>query len=92
MCGWSSAGKSRTWRVRYWPALRWRAAEVIVVMDADLSHPPERLPALVAPLLDGSHDIAVGSRYVAGGSTEGCRCTAGGSRAWAAGLPAPSAT
>lgn len=46
-------------------------AEVIVVMHADLSHPPERLPALVAPLLDGSHDIAVGSRYMAGGSSEG---------------------
>ncbi|MEO6563878.1 MAG: glycosyltransferase family 39 protein, partial [Nitrosospira sp.] len=45
--------------------------EVIVVMDADLSHPPEQLPALVAPVLDGSHDIAVGSRYVPGGSTEG---------------------
>ena len=44
---------------------------VIVVMDADLSHPPERLPALVAPLLDGSHDIAVGRRYAAGGGTEG---------------------
>jgi dolichol-phosphate mannosyltransferase len=28
--------------------------EVIVVMDADLSHPPERLPALVAPVLEGS--------------------------------------
>ncbi|MDQ3185795.1 MAG: glycosyltransferase family 39 protein, partial [Pseudomonadota bacterium] len=45
--------------------------DVIVVMDADLSHPPERLPALVAPVLDGSHDVAVGSRYVSGGSTEG---------------------
>ena len=45
--------------------------DVIVVMDADLSHPPERLPALVAPVLDGSHDVAVGSRYVPGGSTEG---------------------
>jgi len=45
--------------------------EVIVVMDADLSHPPERLPALIAPVLDGSHDVAVGSRYVPGGSTEG---------------------
>ena len=46
-------------------------SDVIVVMDADLSHPPERLPALVAPLLDGSHDVAVGSRHVPGGSTEG---------------------
>ncbi|MDE2387841.1 MAG: glycosyltransferase, partial [Betaproteobacteria bacterium] len=46
-------------------------SEVIVVMDADLSHPPERLRALVEPVLNGSHDIAVGSRYVPGGSTEG---------------------
>jgi dolichol-phosphate mannosyltransferase len=44
---------------------------VIVVMDADLSHPPERLPALVAPVLEGSHDLAIGSRYVSGGGTEG---------------------
>ncbi|MEO8991685.1 MAG: glycosyltransferase, partial [Nitrosospira sp.] len=44
---------------------------VIVVMDADLSHPPERLPALIAPLLAGNCDIAIGSRYVPGGSTEG---------------------
>ncbi|WP_244859526.1 glycosyltransferase family 39 protein [Nitrosospira sp. NRS527] len=44
---------------------------IIVVMDAGLSHPPERLPALIAPILDGSCDIAIGSRYVAGGSTEG---------------------
>jgi dolichol-phosphate mannosyltransferase len=45
--------------------------EVIVVMDADLSHPPERLHALIKPVLDGSHDVSVGSRYVPGGSTEG---------------------
>lgn len=45
--------------------------DVIVVMDADLSHPPERLPALVAPVLDGSHDVVIGSRYVPGGCTEG---------------------
>jgi dolichol-phosphate mannosyltransferase len=46
-------------------------SDVIVVMDADLSHPPERLPALVAPVLDRSHDVAVGSRYVAGASIVG---------------------
>jgi dolichol-phosphate mannosyltransferase len=45
--------------------------KVIVVMDADLSHPPERLPALIAPVLDGSCDITIGSRYVPGGGTEG---------------------
>jgi len=42
--------------------------EVIVVMDADLSHPPESIPALVAPLMDG-YDFSLGSRYVEGGST-----------------------
>lgn len=46
-------------------------SEVIVVMDADLSHPPEQLAALVAPVLNGSHDVAIGSRYVPDGRTEG---------------------
>ena len=42
--------------------------EVIVQMDADLSHPPETLPELLARIDDGA-DVAVGSRYVKGGST-----------------------
>lgn len=46
------------------------SSDVIVVMDADLSHPPEQLPALVAPVLHGKCDVAVGSRYVAGGAVE----------------------
>jgi dolichol-phosphate mannosyltransferase len=37
----------------------------IAQMDADLSHPPDRLPALVSALDDA--DVAVGSRYVDGG-------------------------
>jgi dolichol-phosphate mannosyltransferase len=37
----------------------------VVQMDADLSHPPERVPALVAALDEA--DVAVGSRYVPGG-------------------------
>lgn len=44
--------------------------DVIVVMDADLSHPPEQLSAVVAPVLHGIHDVSIGSRYVAGGRTE----------------------
>ncbi len=36
----------------------------ILVMDADLSHPPDRIGDLVAPLLDGSQDMVIGSRYV----------------------------
>jgi dolichol-phosphate mannosyltransferase len=45
--------------------------DVILVMDADLSHAPEAIPALLAPLAAGSHDMAVGSRHVAGGATVG---------------------
>jgi glycosyltransferase involved in cell wall biosynthesis len=41
-----------------------------VVMDADLQHPPDRLPALLEPLRGGSADFVVGSRYMPGGSTE----------------------
>ena len=46
-------------------------SNVIVVMDADLSHLPEQLPSIVAPVLEGRYDVAIGSRYVAGGSTQG---------------------
>ncbi|MGB9724329.1 MAG: polyprenol monophosphomannose synthase [Chloroflexia bacterium] len=41
--------------------------EILVVMDADLSHPPEAVPRLVAPILAGEADLAVASRYVRGG-------------------------
>jgi dolichol-phosphate mannosyltransferase len=43
-----------------------RGARVLVQMDADLSHDPAMLPALVAGL--SNHDLVVGSRYVPGGS------------------------
>ena len=42
--------------------------EVVVQMDADLSHPPDRLPALLGEVAAGA-DIAIGSRYVTGGRT-----------------------
>ncbi len=43
--------------------------EVVVVMDADLSHPPERIPDLLAALDSGS-EFVIGSRYVPGASTD----------------------
>jgi dolichol-phosphate mannosyltransferase len=43
-------------------------ADVIVEMDADFSHDPADLPRLVAAVADGA-DLAIGSRYVPGGST-----------------------
>ncbi|MBW1933754.1 MAG: polyprenol monophosphomannose synthase [Deltaproteobacteria bacterium] len=45
-----------------------QGADVIGMMDADLSHPPDRLPALLSAL-DRS-DVAIGSRYVEGGSVD----------------------
>jgi len=35
-------------------------------MDADLSHNPDDLPALIAPVAEGRTDLAIGSRYVGG--------------------------
>src|SRR5829696_947687 len=42
-------------------------ARSVVQMDADWSHDPATLPALVAPVADGAADLVIGSRYVAGG-------------------------
>jgi dolichol-phosphate mannosyltransferase len=43
---------------------------ILCVMDADLSHPPELVPALVRAVREGA-DLAVASRYVPGGGVEG---------------------
>ncbi len=43
-------------------------ADVVVEMDADFSHDPADLPRLVAAVEAGA-DVAIGSRYVPGGST-----------------------
>lgn len=40
----------------------------VVVMDADLSHPPERIPDLLDVLREGV--MAIGSRYARGGSLD----------------------
>lgn len=45
-----------------------RGAEILVEIDADFSHDPADLPRLVAAV-DGGADVAIGSRYVAGGGT-----------------------
>ncbi|WP_344696828.1 glycosyltransferase family 2 protein [Sphingomonas rosea] len=45
------------------------SSPVIVVMDADLQHDETRLPPLFAAIAHHGHDLAVGSRYCAGGST-----------------------
>ncbi len=44
------------------------SGDIIVVMDADLSHPPSAIPTMVERLKSGESDFVLGSRYVAGGS------------------------
>lgn len=49
--------------------IRRATGEYVVVMDADLSHPPERIVDLIEPLEHGT-EFVVGSRYVEGASTD----------------------
>lgn len=43
------------------------AAPIVAVMDGDLQHSEDALPRLIDAIADGGADIAVGTRYVAGG-------------------------
>ncbi len=47
------------------------AAPFVAVMDADHQHDPKLLPQMLAALESGEADVAVGSRFVEGGSAEG---------------------
>src|SRR5437870_13642843 len=47
------------------------SADAFVVMDADLSHPPEKIPDLLQPILAKEADLVIGSRYILGGATPG---------------------
>lgn len=44
--------------------------EIFLVMDADLSHPPEKIPDLYEAVRSGEADFVFGSRYVSGGETK----------------------
>jgi len=46
------------------------AGEICIVMDADSSHPPEAVPALVEAARSPFCDVAIGSRYTRGGSAD----------------------
>ena len=43
-------------------------ADVIIQMDADFSHPPEKVPELIESLKES--DVALGSRYIPGGQLD----------------------
>ena len=44
-------------------------ADIVIQMDADLSHPTERIPAMLDKLLTTDAGVVLGSRYVEGGQT-----------------------
>lgn len=51
--------------------LREASADICVVMDGDLQHPPEVVPELLARHREGDVDVVVASRYVGGGDSDG---------------------
>ena len=56
----------------YLTGFRWgeeRGYDVFLEMDADFSHKPEYIPAMVQQLAE--HDVVIGSRNIKGGSVEG---------------------
>lgn len=58
-------GKGDAYKV----GIREARGDIIVFMDADGSHDPRQIPALVEPLINGRADFVIGSRYK-GGSDE----------------------
>ncbi|HVP09658.1 MAG TPA: polyprenol monophosphomannose synthase [Phycisphaerae bacterium] len=44
--------------------------DILLCMDADLSHPPESLPEVISPIAENRAEFCIGSRYVAGGRTK----------------------
>jgi dolichol-phosphate mannosyltransferase len=63
------AGLAAAYVAGFGQVLRDPAVRYVVQMDADFSHDPRALPALLAPVRDGECDFAIGSRWVAGGGT-----------------------
>jgi len=50
--------------------MRQATGKILLVMDADLSHPYQKVPELVAALMENQGDFVIGSRYVPGGTTD----------------------
>ena len=48
--------------------------DIIAVMDADLSHPPEKIPELIEAIRDNRADFCLGSRFIKGGSADHFSC------------------
>ena len=47
--------------------IRMASGDPVCFLDADLSHPPERIPDMLQAVEEGRADLVVGSRWVSGG-------------------------
>ncbi len=63
------SGLGSAYRAGFAEGLR-QGYDILIEMDSDLQHDPAMLPALVHAVEDGA-DLAIGSRYVPGGSIPG---------------------
>ena len=45
---------------------QWARGEIVVTLDADLSHDPAEIPALIEPLLETDADLVIGTRFSRG--------------------------
>ena len=62
----AKAGLGRAYLAGFRVALE-SGATAVLQMDADWSHDPAALPGLLAPIVEGSADLVIGSRYTPGG-------------------------
>lgn len=51
--------------------MRAARADLCLVMDGDLQHPPEKIPELLARFEDGDVDVVAASRYIGDGTAHG---------------------
>ncbi len=45
-------------------------SDVVVIMDADFSHPPSKIPELLKKMAEGGFDLVSGSRFAKGGGIQ----------------------
>ncbi len=50
--------------------MRQASGDILMAMDADLQHPPEKIPELIDAIERDGADFVIGSRYVPGGTTQ----------------------